>query len=82
MPSYAECVNAIQLCLGEVERDPRITGVTEDADLLADVGLASIEVMELIESLEDTLDIVFPLNDLADLRTVADLAERLQTISG
>jgi acyl carrier protein len=37
------------------------THVDVDSDLVDDVGLSSIEIMELVEQLEDTYDISFPL---------------------
>jgi acyl carrier protein len=54
----------------------------EEADLVEELGLASVEVMELIEELEETFDIAFPLNALADVRTIADLARQLQKLAG
>src|SRR5512147_3205134 len=53
------------------------TVVEVDSDLVDDVGLSSIEIMELIEQLEDTYDISFPLNDLAEIRTITDMAKEL-----
>ena len=72
----------MQQHLLELPRDTAVAHVSERADLLEDVGLASIEVMELIEALEDTFDLAFPLNELADVRTVADLARQLRAIAG
>ena len=54
----------------------------ENADLVEELGLASVEVMELVEELEETFDIAFPLNDLADVRTIADLARHVQQLAG
>ena len=51
-----------------------------DSDLVEDVGLSSVEIMELIEQLEDEYDISFPLNDLAEIRTLRDLAAHLDRI--
>ena len=51
-----------------------------DSDLVEDVGLSSIEIMELVEQLEDTYDISFPLNDLAEVRTIRDLAAHLDRL--
>ncbi len=51
-----------------------------DSDLVDDVGLSSIEIMELIEQLEDEYDISFPLNDLAEIRTITDLAAELERL--
>jgi acyl carrier protein len=56
------------------------TAVGVDSDLVDDVGLSSIEIMELIEQLEDTYDISFPLNDLAEIRTINDMARELERL--
>ncbi len=49
--------------------------VSESTDLLEDLGFTSLDVMELIETLEDTLDIALPINELAEVKTVKDLTE-------
>jgi acyl carrier protein len=54
--------------------------VEVDSDLVDDVGLSSIEIMELIEQLEDEYDISFPLNDLAEIRTITDMAKELERL--
>jgi len=54
--------------------------VEVDSDLVEDVGLSSVEIMELVEQLEDEYDISFPLNDLSDVRTLRDLATHLDRI--
>ena len=56
--------------------------LTEDSELVAELGLTSLQVMELVEHIEDELDISFPLNILPDIRTVRDLALRLEEITG
>jgi acyl carrier protein len=33
--------------------------------------------MELVEQIEDEYEVAFPLNDLADMRTLSDLANEL-----
>lgn len=48
--------------------------VSESTDLL-DAGFTSLDVMELIEAVEDEFDIALPINDLAEVRSVEDLAE-------
>ena len=53
-----------------------------DSDLVEDVGLSSVEIMELVEQLEDTYDISFPLNDLAEVRTLRDMAAHLDRLVG
>lgn len=80
MPEYRTCVEEIQRQL--VEMTDLEGALDENADLVEELGLASVEVMELIEELEETFDIAFPLNDLADVRTIADLARHVQKLAG
>lgn len=54
--------------------------VEVDSDLVDDVGLSSIEIMELVEHLEDEFDVSFPLNDLAEIRTINDLAAEVDRL--
>lgn len=56
------------------------TQVEVDSDLVDDVGLSSIEIMELVEQLEDAYDISFPLNDLAEIRTINDMVKELERL--
>jgi acyl carrier protein len=56
------------------------THVDVDSDLVDDVGLSSIEIMELVEQLEDTYEISFPLNDLAEIRTINDMVKELERL--
>jgi acyl carrier protein len=52
--------------------------VTGDTDLVADLGLDSLQVMELLMELEDAFDISIPVNVMADVRTVGELAAAVQ----
>jgi len=58
------------------------THVDVDSDLVDDVGLSSIEIMELVEQLEDAYDMSFPLNDLAEIRTINDMVNELERLVG
>ena len=79
MPEYQQCVEQIRELLTEVvEADQKIEA---DTDLVEELGLESIDVMELIEQLEDRFDISFPLNDLASIRTLSDLARELEKLT-
>lgn len=49
--------------------------ISPDTSLTQNVGLTSVEVMELIEAVEDHFDIGFPLNKLENVKYVSDLAE-------
>ncbi len=79
MPGYQECVEHIRELLTEVAEIDQEIG--EETDLVEEIGLESIDVMELIEQLEDKFDISFPLNDLANIRTLSDLAKELQKLT-
>ncbi len=56
--------------------------INEDTDMVADLGLDSLKVMKIIESVEDSFDISIPLNVLPDVRTVKDFALQIQKING
>ena len=55
--------------------------VSAASDLVGDLGLSSIDVMEVIELVEDEFDISFPLNNLADIHTAGDLARALEKMT-
>ena len=56
--------------------------LSEDTDLVADLGLDSLKVMKILEAVEDTFDISIPLNVLPDVRTVKDFALQIGKIDG
>ena len=49
--------------------------------LAGELGLSSIDVMEVIEQVEDEFDISFPLNSLSGIHTVSDLAREIMRLS-
>ena len=55
--------------------------VNGDTDLVADLGLDSLKVMKILESVEDRFDISIPLNVLPDVRTVKDFAIQIQKLT-
>lgn len=79
MVTYESCVAQIQQLLAESVAKGEI--VEEHVDLIGEMGLASLDVMEIIEQLEDIFDISFPINELGDVRTIADLAIRVQQLA-
>ncbi len=79
MTSYNECVVHIQQTLETSVAKGQVIG--EDVDLIEELGMASLDVMELIEQLEDVFDISFPINELGDVRTISDLARRVQQLT-
>ncbi len=55
--------------------------LNEQSELVADLGLSSIDVMEMIVEIEDFFDISIPLNILPDISTVGDLAKAIGNIN-
>ena len=53
-----------------------------DLDLVNDLGLDSVKVMEILETLEDSFDISIPINILPGVRTVKELAAEIQNLAG
>jgi acyl carrier protein len=53
----------------------------EQTDLVADLGLDSLRVMNLLVEVEDSFDISVPLNILPEVRTIKDFASQLQKIT-
>jgi len=55
--------------------------ITAETDLVADLGLDSLKVMKLVETVEDSFDISVPLNILPEVRTVEDFVLQIEKIS-
>lgn len=60
---------------------PSAEPVSTDTDLVADLGLDSVQVLEMCTVLEDELDVSIPVNRLGDVRTVGQLITVLEDIS-
>ena len=54
--------------------------LSETTELVADIGLSSLEVMEFVEKIEDQFEISIPLNILPDVNTVGDFARKLREL--
>ena len=54
--------------------------LTEDSELITELGLDSFKVLDLLMDIEDEFDISMPVNLLADVHTVKDLADRIHTV--
>jgi len=54
----------------------------EDTELVNELGLSSTQVMEMVLALEEELDLSIPLNSLANVTTVRDLASLIQKLNG
>jgi acyl carrier protein len=80
MPDYEAISQALKEILQQFV--PPGHQINEDTDLVADLGLDSLKVMKILESVEDRFDISIPLNVLPDVRTVKDFALQIQKING
>ncbi len=76
MADYQEYLDFMYNALGDLNK--KHIELTETTDLVADIGLSSLEVMEFIEKIEDHFDISIPLNILPDVNTVGELARKVQ----
>jgi acyl carrier protein len=52
--------------------------IEEGTELINELELDSLRVMEIVEEVEDTFDISFPLNELSGIRTVRDFVLQIQ----
>ncbi len=79
MSDYQEYLNFMYEALEQLNKKD-IT-LSETTDLVADIGLSSLEVMEFIEKIEDHFDISIPLNILPDVNTVGQLAKKVKELN-
>ncbi len=54
--------------------------VTADTNLISQLSIDSIKLLNLIMEIEDTFDVSIPINALADVQTVRQLADLVQKI--
>lgn len=68
------CGELVSFTQGRVEID-------EDTELLGDLNLNSLQVMNLLLHVEDQFDISIPVSILPDVKTVKDLALRIEILA-
>ena len=56
--------------------------IDRTTDIAADLDLDSLAVMDLMMEVEDKFDISIPLNSIAEIRTVEDLAIVIGQVKG
>jgi acyl carrier protein len=79
MADYQEYLDFMYSALKQLNKKGVV--LNETSDLVADIGLSSLEVMEFIEKIEDHFDISIPLNILPDVNTVGELAAKVQELN-
>jgi acyl carrier protein len=60
----------------------RVANITADTGLTGELAFDSLKVMDLMLAVEDHFDISVPVNALADIRTVGELATLIETVAG
>jgi acyl carrier protein len=77
-PASAPIEEGVFEVLKNVSRRP--IEPTLASDLIVDLGLDSLQVLEVIAELEDRFDISIPLNDVPATRTVAQVVDEVTRI--
>jgi len=75
-----EVRSRISAALQEVVGRPVV--VTDSTDIVNDLGLDSLAVMNFVMALEDEYDISMPLDRMAEVQTVGDLARTIEDLRG
>jgi acyl carrier protein len=79
MVQYPQILAELRTALASLK--PGSVEVTEDTDLLGDLGLDSLQVMNLLLSIEDRFDISIPVSILPAVKTVKDLALQIENLT-
>ena len=87
-PSQAENGNLpdrediLKIIYAELEKvNTQNITLSESTDITTDMNVDSVAIMDMIFELEENFDISVPLNDLADTRTIRELADLVQNIA-
>ena len=59
---------------------PEMKEIDRDAALTGDIGLDSVQIMNLVMEIEDDLDVSVPVDVLSEVQTLNQLAERLESL--
>ena len=54
--------------------------ISGETDIVKDLGLDSLQVMELVMEVEDRLDVSIPVNIIADVHTVGEFAREVHKL--
>lgn len=75
--------NIVDLICTELEKenDTDVT-ITVQTDITTDINVDSVAIMDLMFALEEEYNVSVPINDLADIRTVKELADLIQKLQG
>lgn len=76
MATHAEVVGALVKAVAAVAKGH--AAVDEDTELAGELRLDSLQIMNLLLAIEDRFDVSIPVNVLADVRTLGDLARQIE----
>lgn len=76
--NYQEIVEQIVDVLKPLTKDKEIQEINENTELTGQLALDSMQVMNMMLELEDRFDISIPMNAMADIKTVGDLAKQIE----
>ena len=76
MVDYQEILSQVIEKVSELSGRP----VSEKTDLVEELALDSMKAMRLIQEIEDHFDISIPINLLPEIRTVEDLARKIEKL--
>jgi acyl carrier protein len=79
MVQYPQILAELRTALASLKQGS--VEVTEDTDLLGDLALDSLQVMNLLLSIEDRFDISIPVSILPAVKTVKDLALQIENLT-
>lgn len=72
----------VPFIIGELEKvNPEKILLNEATDMATELKIDSLAVMDLMFAIEEHFDVSIPLNDLADIRTIGQLAEMVEKIA-
>jgi len=76
--NYDKVLSTIFSIVTRLSRNP--VRIDENTVLQDEVGLTSLQVMELVLEVEEEFDISFPMNRLPHIQTVKHLAEEIAAV--
>jgi acyl carrier protein len=79
MTRYEEILLQLYEILKSYAKDGQ--SLSEDTELLSDLGLDSMKVMQLLLETEERFDISIPLNIIPNVRTARDFARQIEQLT-
>ena len=79
MTRYEEILLQLYEILKSYAKDGQ--SLSEDTELLSDLGLDSMKVMQLLLETEERFDISIPLNIIPNVRTAKDFARQIEQLT-